>query len=97
MTSYAYVPDLMDRSKVSAAVPDAVIVARPADLGAAGPGDLVFVDLGRPGVLDVLPGVVDRGARVVGFCNHEDDATIGAATAAGVEALTRAVFFRRLA
>src|SRR5437764_1437903 len=50
----AYVPDLMDRSKVAAAG-DVRFVTRLADLAdTAAPGDLVVVDLTRPGVVDVL-------------------------------------------
>ena len=50
----AYVPDLMDRSKVSAAAAgDVRFVRQPGDLAAAATtADLVVVDLGRDGVLD---------------------------------------------
>lgn len=89
----AYVPDLMDRSKVAAAFPSARFVGRPAAL-ADQDADLVLVDLGRPGVLDVVGSI---RARVVGFASHVDAATIDAARAAGVdEALARSVFFRRI-
>jgi hypothetical protein len=56
--------------------------------------DLVIVDLGRPGVVDVL-GRVE--ARTVGFASHVDADTIAAAEAAGCdEVLPRSRFFRRL-
>jgi len=66
----AFVPDLMDRSKVAAAGGDRVVFVAtttalaaalgpgaPVDAGAdggSGPVDLVVVDLSRPGVLDAL-------------------------------------------
>jgi hypothetical protein len=58
--------DLMDRSKISAAVPDAVFVGAAAQLPQAAAGaDLVVVDVSRPGVLDVLDGVVAAAGDVV--------------------------------
>ncbi|HEY2430722.1 MAG TPA: hypothetical protein VGI06_17440 [Acidimicrobiales bacterium] len=98
MTVVAYVPDLMDRSKVAAAAPAAAFVAAASQLvGAAGPGDVVVVDLSRPGVLDVLAAVVAGGARVVGFGSHVDRPLLEAARAAGCgEVLPRSAFFARL-
>ncbi|MCU1455544.1 MAG: hypothetical protein JWN46_3690 [Acidimicrobiales bacterium] len=94
----AYVPDLMDRSRL-AAVPgvDLVVVADPADLAAAAVGaDLVVVDLARPGVLAALTSGV--GGRVVGFASHVDRDLLAAATAAGCdEPLPRSRFFSRVA
>ena len=57
----AYVPDLMDRSKVSAAAAGPVtFVASPDELDDVGAdADLVLADLGRPGVLDALARLVD--------------------------------------
>jgi|SRR5215218_9683130 len=114
----AHVPDLMDRSKVRAAFPDAVLVNRAADLAAAAAdADLVLVDLSRPGVLAGLSGLsgLSRPSgpsgpsqrsgpsglqgpprRVIGFASHVDEATLTEARNAGVEALARSVFFRRL-
>jgi hypothetical protein len=93
----AYVPDLMDRSRVSAAVPGASFAASPEALvdAAAAAGDpLVLVDLARPGVLAVVPRLAGR---VVGFASHVDRATIAAAEAAGCDdVLPRSAFFRRL-
>lgn len=95
MRVVAYVPDLMDRSKVAAAAPGATFVRAPADLpGAAAGADVVVVDLARPGVLDVLASI---GARTVGFGAHVDDDLLGAAQLAGCdEVLPRSRFFRRL-
>lgn len=92
----AYVPDLMDRSRIQAAAPGVRAVAVPADLpDAAGAGDLVVVDLSRPGVLDVLGAVTGR---VIGFAPHVDGDLLTAATAAGCDlVLPRSQFFRRVA
>ncbi|HVF74848.1 MAG TPA: hypothetical protein VM938_07350 [Acidimicrobiales bacterium] len=93
-TVAAYVPDLMDRSKVAAA--GKVTFARtPADLVEVD-ADIVVVDLSRAGVLDVLPSLAGR--RVIGFGSHVDTALLDAARAAGVtEVLPRSKFFSRLA
>ena len=97
MTSVAaYVPDLMDRSKVAAATSsaDVTFVRSPADLVAVG-ADVVVVDLARPGVLEVL---VELGsARTIGFASHVDRELIEAARAAGCrEVLPRSRFFASL-
>jgi hypothetical protein len=98
MRVVAYVPDLMDRSKVAAAGPSVSFVPTPAALVDAGAeADVVVVDLGRPGVVDVLPALVATGARVVAFGSHVDRATLDAARAAGgEEVLPRSAFFRDL-
>jgi hypothetical protein len=88
----AYVPDLMDRSKVSAATGDeATFVKAPGDLTEVA-ADVFVVDLDRPGSLDVLPAL--RG-RVVAFGSHFDRATLAAARSCGenVEVRTRSAFF----
>lgn len=89
----AYVPDVMDRSKVAAAA-DCIFVSRPADLaGLCGAADLVVIDLTRPGVVDVLP----LDAKVIGFANHTSRDVMDAARAAGcAEVLPRSDFFARL-
>ena len=102
----AHVPDLMDRSKVQAAAPvgeELRFVASPTDLADVArtvPTRLVVVDLGRPGVLDVLPAVVAAvgpGAAVIGFGSHVDREVLEAARAAGCsDVLARSEFFRRL-
>jgi hypothetical protein len=93
----AFVPDLMDRSRVSAQASSASVefVGRPAALAEAAAGaDLVLVDLARPGVLDVLASIA---AQTVGFASHVDRALFEAAGAAGCdEVLARSVFFARL-
>lgn len=95
----AFVPDLMDRSKVAAAASardaEVTFVRSPADLAGAG-ADLVLVDLSRPGVLESLAGL--GAVRSVGFASHVDRDLIGAAGAAGcTEVLPRSRFFSSLA
>ena len=90
----AYVPDLMDRSKVAAAG-DCIFVSRPGDIAALCPAaDVVVVDLTKPGVVDVLAGL---DARVIGFANHTSRDVMDAARAAGCEqVLARSDFFARI-
>jgi hypothetical protein len=94
----AYVPDLMDRSRVDAAARAAGATVSHARVPGAldGAADLVVVDLGRPGVLDVL--AAHSSQRTVGFASHVDRALLRAARRAGCQTvLTRSVFFGRLA
>ena len=90
----AYVPDLMDRSKVAAAG-DCIFVSRPADLAAlSAEAVVVVVDLTKPCVVDVLP---DLDARIIGFANHTSRDVMDAARAAGCEqVLPRSDFFARI-
>lgn len=92
----AYVPDLMDRSRL-APVTGVHFVTRPADLAAlANDADVVVVDLARPGVLDALGGL--SGVRTVGFASHVDTELLAAATAAGCgEVMARSRFFANVA
>lgn len=100
----AYVPDLMDRSKVAAAGGARVVfVPTPIQLAeTVAAGDLVLVDLTRAGVLEALPVVVERASegprgRVIGFANHVERPTMEAAEAAGCHVvLARSAFFSRL-
>jgi hypothetical protein len=88
----AYVPDLMDRSKLAAAG-DVTFVGQPGALAGV-EADLVVVDLMRPGVLDVLPTL---SARVIGFARHTEPALMAAAQAAGCDVvLPRSSFFAQL-
>lgn len=86
--------DLMDRSKMSAAWPDAQFVPTIERLRSEAIGaDLIVVDLSlvaEPRDLEVLQG------RTIAFGSHVDDEQLLAAFAAGAEALPRSVFFRRL-
>ncbi|HVF33150.1 MAG TPA: hypothetical protein VM933_08945 [Acidimicrobiales bacterium] len=94
----AYTPDLMDRSKIAAAVADCRFVTRPEALVGLAGIDVVLVDLSKRGVLEVLPAIVAGAARVVGYGAHVDHDLLAAATEAGVdEVLPRSRFFSRLA
>jgi hypothetical protein len=98
MKVVAYVPDLMDRSRISAvggAAVDIEFVSNPGGLREpAASADLVIVDLGRPGVLEVL---ADIAAPTVGFGSHVDRDLLAAAHASGCDqVLARSAFFGRL-
>ena len=90
----AYVPDLMDRSKVAAAG-DCVFVSKPADLvGLSAGADVVVVDLTKPGVVEVLAGL---DSRVIGFANHTSRDVMDAARAAGCDqVMARSEFFANI-
>jgi len=98
----AYVPDLMDRSRVElagrAAGRTVEFVGQPEDLPAAVErgARFVVVDLAQARVLDVL---VRLGpAHTVGFASHVDKSLLAAAREAGCdEVLARSAVFRRLA
>jgi hypothetical protein len=88
MSVLAYVPDLMDRSRLGSVVD--TFAASPAALVGVD-ADVVIVDLGRPGVLDVVASIT---APVLGFGSHVDDALLEAARAAGCAlVLPRSRFF----
>ena len=93
----AYVPDLMDRSKVASAPAEVRFVSKPADLAdAAAPDttDLVVVDVTRAGVVEALPSL---SVPVLGFSKHTNREAIDAALAAGADqVLARSAFFSRL-
>ena len=94
----AYTPDLMDRSKISAAIAECRFVARPEALVGLAGIDVVVVDLSKRGVLEVLPDIVAGGARVIAFGSHVDHKLLAAAGEAGVtDVLPRSRFFSRLA
>ena len=63
----AFVPDLMDRSRLSGLGDAITFVKTPDELAAAGVGGTVIVDLGRPGALEAAGAAAARGARVIGF------------------------------
>ena len=101
--------DLIDRSKISAAFPDAIIVRSVVKLSDAVTTNavttnavttsvgtarlLVFVDLGRVEDVTVLQ---ELGGHIIGFGSHVNEEQLAAARAVGMEALPRSVFFRRL-
>ena len=85
----AFVPDLADRSRIEAAIPDVTFVKSLADLP---PADVVILDLARVGELPTI-----EAPRVIGFGPHVDDAMLERARAAGIEAIPRSRFFRGIA
>jgi hypothetical protein len=97
----AFVPDLMDRSKVLSAARAAGATVELVATGRALPAaiddgvSLALVDLSRLGDLGVLSHC--RGIPTVGFGSHVDHQLLRAATDAGCsEVLPRSAFFRRL-
>jgi hypothetical protein len=88
----ALVTDLMDRSKISAAMTGVEFV-RAADACAG--ADVVIIDLVRFGAAVAEVRAVAPAARLVGFGPHVDDASADAASAAGADVvLPRSKFFR---
>jgi hypothetical protein len=87
----ALVVDLMDRSRISAAVPDATFVR---DAAACAEADVVIIDLARSGhhvraVREAAP-----AARIVCFGPHVDEDGAAAASADGADVvLPRSRFF----
>jgi uncharacterized membrane protein len=91
----AFVPDLMDRSRLGSRPIE--VVADLERLATSAPGAaLVVVDLARPGALEAAASLVGSGTRVVGFAPHVDDDLRRSAAASGVEVVTRSRFFGRL-
>ena len=88
----AWVPDLMDRSRLSGRGIEFVADAR--SLAAVEPApDLTVLDLSRPGAADVAVELATAGRRVVAFAPHVDTELRDRASAAGVEVLARSRFF----
>lgn len=86
--------DLMDRSKITAAFPNARVVARLDALrGLEQLPLLAVVDLR---LVDDPADLGSLAERVVAFGSHVDDQVLAAAADGGAEAMPRSVFFRRL-
>ncbi|MBC8365396.1 MAG: hypothetical protein H8E59_10380 [Actinobacteria bacterium] len=91
----AFVPDLMDASRLRAQGVSVDFVSEPARL-LDGEAELFVVDLARPGALEAICGGSANPGRIVGFAPHGDREAIAAALEAGCDqALVRSVFFRR--
>jgi hypothetical protein len=88
----ALVGDLLDRSKIAAAVPNASFAAGADDSAGA---DVVVVDVkAHPGAVAVARELAP-GARIVAYGRHDDPAALEAARADGADAaLARSRFFR---
>ena len=88
----ALVVDLMDRSRISASIPDAVFVR---DASACADADVVIVDLARSGQHVAAVRGAAPSARIIGFGPHVDDEGASAARADGANVvLPRSRFFR---
>lgn len=86
--------DLMDRSKLGAI--DGLKLVRSVDALVATGAELLLVDLSRVEV-GQLAALGEADSPVIGFGSHVNDELLAAATAVGIEALPRSVFFRRVA
>ena len=102
----AFVPDLIDRSKVSAVLGDrGRFASSPAALvEAAAEADLAVIDLDRLVVsggddaLDAIAEVAARAGRVIGFASHVERERLEEARALGCDqVLARSAFFSQLA
>ena len=92
MRVVALVGDLMDRSKVSAALPDAEFAR---EASACAGADVVVVDLARFGDAVRAVRAVAPDARVVAFGPHVDEDAFARARADGADAtVARSLFFR---
>jgi DNA-binding NarL/FixJ family response regulator len=92
MRVVALVSDLMDRSRVSAAVPDVAFTTDPA---ACVDADVVVIDLGRHSESVAAVRAVTPSARIVAFGPHVDDELLAGAQASGADVvLARSRFFR---
>jgi hypothetical protein len=97
----ALVPDLIDRSRIEAALgasgtPVAFVSGAAELVAAAADGTTtVIVDLAAPGVIDALAELAS--AHTIGFGAHVDRHLLRSARAAGCdEVLTRSAMFHRL-
>jgi DNA-binding NarL/FixJ family response regulator len=103
----ALVPDLMDRSRLTAILGGELelvatvghLRSRLTDAATAVHPEIVVVDLGRRGVIEALPTIrAATGARIIAFGPHVERDVLAAAQAAGCdEVLARSVFFSTLA
>jgi hypothetical protein len=88
----ALVGDLMDRSRLSTALPDVVFSSDVASCAAA---NVIVIDLARHGGLVAAARATTPGARIVAFGPHVDDDLLAAARADGADVvLSRMQFFR---
>lgn len=100
MSTVVLCVDLLDRSRISAAHPDATFVRSSAALlerVEAGQVRSVIVDLSRPDAIVAIAAATAAGAVVTAYGAHVDTDLLDAARAAGcAEALPRSRFFARL-
>lgn len=87
----AFVGDLLDRSKIAAAVPHTSFAATPDDVAGA---DIVVIDVKAHGEAVAVARTLAPAARIVAYGRHDDPAALDAARAAGADAaLPRSRFF----
>ena len=93
----AYVPDLMDQSRFGSVDAEVSFCRTPEELvTAAVDAELVVLDAGRPGILDVVPLLGET--RVVAFMSHVDTDLRAAVQRAGItEVMPRSRFFSHIA
>lgn len=86
--------DLMDRSKLG--VIDGLKLVRSVGALLATGAELLLVDLSRV-ESEQLAVLGEADTPVIGFGSHVNEELLAAATVAGIDALPRSVFFRRVA
>lgn len=92
MDVVAFVDDLMDRSRLSGALPGVRFVRAVSDIGRA---DVVIIDLARHGDLVRAVRGAHGTARIIAFGPHVDDDALEAALNEGADrAVPRSRFFR---
>jgi hypothetical protein len=96
----AYTPDLMDRSKISAAASAAshelTYAGTPEALVGLAGVDAVIVDLSKKGAVDVLADIAAGSARVLAYASHVDIPRLSPTLPADVDVLPRSKFFGSL-
>ena len=91
MRVYALVADLMDRSRISGAIPGATFVR---EASACADADVVIIDLAKSGGEVGALRATAPAAKLVGFGPHVDEESAAAARAAGADVvLPRSRFF----
>lgn len=92
MQIVALVGDLMDRSRITAALPDATFSSDPAATAGA---DVVVIDLGRRADAVTTVRAVAPDAWIVAFGSHVDEELLATAAADGADrVLPRSRFFQ---
>lgn len=91
MSVVALVGDLLDRSKIAAALPEARFGTRPEDCAGA---EVVVIDVkAHPGAVTAVRELVPA-ARIVAYGRHDNPAALHAAKAAGADvSVPRSRFF----
>jgi len=93
-TVVAFVPDLMDRSRLGFGVDIITFVRELPDVTHSPASGTLLVDLARVAEPESLAAYARAGWRVVAFGSHVDREKLAAAASGGVEVLTRSAFFR---